>query len=338
MVDFDFHEVAFAVPVLAAAIDALDRRSDRALVLWAGVLLLIREDMGAVVMVLGLLRMLHRPRWLGAALLAVGAVVLVVVTQVVIPSLSAKGQFVYWTFDALGPDAWSALRTVVTDPLLVAREFVTPAIKVQTLALLFVPLALLPLGSPYVLVAAPLLAQRFLNSREALWTDDFHYNAPVWIVLVLAMVDAGGRWGVWERRWLRTAVVGWLLASQAVLILNGSSPLGRMIDGSAWRPTAHSVARATAVDLIPPGVCVSVDDRVAPHLIRTNRVAVIGISAPVPDYVVVDLTQRSTGYPHSPSRVALRAAVRSGYRIVWQGGGVYVLRAPEVIPRAECRG
>ena len=205
MVDFDFHEVAFAVPVLAAAIDALDRRSDRGLVLWAGVLLLIREDMGAVVMVLGLLRMLHRPRWLGAALLAVGAVVLVVVTQVVIPSLSAKGQFVYWTFDALGPDAWSALRTVVTDPLLVAREFVTPSVKLQTLALLFLPLALLPLGSPYVLVAAPLLAQRFLNSREALWTDDFHYNAPVWIVLVLAMVDAGGRWGVWERRWLRTA-------------------------------------------------------------------------------------------------------------------------------------
>ncbi len=29
MLDFDFHEIAFAVPLLALAVDALDRRADR---------------------------------------------------------------------------------------------------------------------------------------------------------------------------------------------------------------------------------------------------------------------------------------------------------------------
>jgi uncharacterized membrane protein len=338
MVDFDFHEVAFAVPLLAAAIDALDRRSDRALVLWAAALLLVREDMGAVVMMIGLIRAARRPRALGVALVGLGALVLVVVTQVVIPAMSSKGQFVYWTFDALGPDPVSAVRTILTDPLLVARELVTPGEKVRTLAYLLLPLSLLPLGSPYALLAAPLLAQRLLNSREALWSTEFHYNAPIWIILVLAMVDAGGRWGVWRRPWLRGVVIGWLVASQAWLILGGHSPLSRMLDGRAWEPTRQSIARATAVSLIPPGVCVSVDDRVAPHLIRTNRVAVPGILAPEPDYVVLDLSQRTTGYPHSLSWVALKVAERSGYALVWADSSVYVLRRPVITPRDECRG
>ena len=35
LIDFDFHEVAFATPLAALAIDALDRRDDRRLLLWA---------------------------------------------------------------------------------------------------------------------------------------------------------------------------------------------------------------------------------------------------------------------------------------------------------------
>ena len=34
LVDFDFHEIAFGTPILALAIDALDRRDDRRLLLW----------------------------------------------------------------------------------------------------------------------------------------------------------------------------------------------------------------------------------------------------------------------------------------------------------------
>ena len=36
MVDFDFHEVAWGVPILVVAVDALDRRDDRTLLIAAG--------------------------------------------------------------------------------------------------------------------------------------------------------------------------------------------------------------------------------------------------------------------------------------------------------------
>ena len=58
MIDFDFHEVAFGVPLIALAIDALDRRADRSLLIYCGLLLLVREDMGALLVMLGIIRLL----------------------------------------------------------------------------------------------------------------------------------------------------------------------------------------------------------------------------------------------------------------------------------------
>ena len=74
-----------------------------------------------------------------------------------------------------------------------AHVFFTPWVKTQTMLYLFVPLLFLPLRSRYALVALPLLAERFFNSRDQLWTTHYHYNAMPWIVLVLAAVDGAAR-------------------------------------------------------------------------------------------------------------------------------------------------
>ena len=60
LIDFDFHEIAFATPLAALAIDALDRRDDRKLVLWCALLLLVREDMGLIVALIGVLVLAQR--------------------------------------------------------------------------------------------------------------------------------------------------------------------------------------------------------------------------------------------------------------------------------------
>ncbi|MDR0417393.1 MAG: DUF2079 domain-containing protein, partial [Propionibacteriaceae bacterium] len=53
LIDFNVHEVAFAVPLLAWAVEAMDRRGRGSLLAAAGLLTLTREDMGAVVACLG---------------------------------------------------------------------------------------------------------------------------------------------------------------------------------------------------------------------------------------------------------------------------------------------
>jgi uncharacterized membrane protein len=79
MVNFDFHEIAFAVPLLAFSLSALVRRRPRPAILWALPLVFVKEDQGFTVAAIGLvmagmgLVMLARggdpsgPRWLKAS-------------------------------------------------------------------------------------------------------------------------------------------------------------------------------------------------------------------------------------------------------------------------------
>ena len=60
-VHFDFHEIALALPLIAVVIDAIDRRAWRWVVLCCVLLLGVREDMGAFVLLAGVLVALRSP-------------------------------------------------------------------------------------------------------------------------------------------------------------------------------------------------------------------------------------------------------------------------------------
>jgi uncharacterized membrane protein len=341
MVDFDFHEVAWGLPILAVAVDALDRRDDRVLLVSAGLLLLVREDMGAVLVMIGLVRLAYRPRRTGYLLIGAGIAGYLLVTAVIIPAFAPTGQFAYWTFDALGPDLPHALLTILTHPVHTVQLLFTPAIKAQTLAYFFLPLALLPLRSRYCLIAAPLLAERFFNSREHVWTTHFHYNALPWLVLVLAMVDGGARLGIWNRPKLNRVMLAWLVIVPVYLntVANITAPvIRRMLIGSAWQMDAHLRDQQAAVRQVPANVCVSVDDRLATHLITTNRVTLPGIPTPRTDFVVLDLGQEQVGFPlDSPQRV-LADSRAAGFVTVFTRGNLIVLRSPDYTGPSElCR-
>ncbi|SER90298.1 Uncharacterized membrane protein [Propionibacterium cyclohexanicum] len=333
MIDFDFHEIAFAVPLLAGVILALERRRDVPLVVCCLVLLGVREDMGAVVALVGLIRLLRAPRrWLGAALGAAGAVAFVVVTTVIVPHFNAHGSFAYWTFRELGPDAPSAAAFIVTHPLRTVELLFVPVVKLSTWAWLFLPLLLLPFASRYTLLALPLLAERFLSSRPHLWTPQFHYSAPIWVILFCAAIDALRHLPP-QRRRLGAKILAITLAGTVLLglVLSPTNhPLGRLIY-PAWRRTPHIEAQQQAVEAIPPDTCVAVDDRLAPRLTKSNRTTLPGVAQPPPDYVILDLTHAEVSYqmgtPQSHEAVYLRA----GYLPIGGEDGLVILRRPGTI-------
>ncbi|MEP6853757.1 MAG: DUF2079 domain-containing protein, partial [bacterium] len=299
MVDFDFHEIAFGVPLLAVAVDALDRRDDRALVVACALLMLTREDMGAVLVVLGLLRLRRRPRAVPVTLIAVGVTGYLVATSLVIPHFAPGGRFAYWTFDALGPNLPRSLLAIVEHPLRTVRLLVSPSVKAQTWAYLLVPWLLLSLRSPLILVAAPLLAERFFNSRDYLWTTHYHYNVLPWVVLAMAAVDGGQRLGVWRSaRWRGPALTFVAAVPLVLLIWPGPTPapIRRMITGEAFHTTAHTRDQQAAVRQVPRNVCISVDDRLAPQLTNRNRTTEPGLTTTRTDLVVLDMSQKDVGY------------------------------------------
>ena len=53
MIDFDFHEIALAVPLLAFSVSALVRRRPGAAIAWALPLVFVKEDQGFTVAAIG---------------------------------------------------------------------------------------------------------------------------------------------------------------------------------------------------------------------------------------------------------------------------------------------
>jgi hypothetical protein len=338
MVNFSFHEVAWGVPILALALDALDRGDDRRLLLWAVLLLSVREDMGILLVLLGGLRLLRpRPRRLGVALIVLGVAGYELATAVVLPAFAPGGHFAYWQYGpTLGADLPHAVLNLLLHPWRAGRLFFTPWAKTQTLVLLLGSLLFLPLRSRYAVLALPLLAQRFFEPkvRDNLWFPAYHYNALPWVILTVAMIDAAGRLGIWARPRLRALVLVLLAAAPVILIVADPAVRGRhvaplhgLFTGQVFATTDQMRAQQAVVDRIPRNVCVEADDRLAGHLTARDYVTLPPMQHGRADFVAIDLAQKDVGNFGPTPATALATALGQGYVEVFQQRGLRLLRS-----------
>ncbi len=203
------------------------------------------------------------------------------------------------------------------------------------------PLAFLPLRSRYLLVVVPLLAERFFNSRDLLWSTHFHYNAMPWTVLTLAMIDGAARLHLFERRPWRYALMSWLVVVPIWIGLFSTvvpNDIQRLINGSAFGSTAESRASAAVTAMVPDDVCVAADDHLAPHLTRRDYVTLADAQYGTADFVALDFKYSDVG-DFGPSPTEVLARFRSaGYRAVFVQDGVMLLKSPNYAgPSAACK-
>ena len=204
---FNFHEVAFAPVLTAVALERIQAgRLRTALIAMAG-MLLVKEDMGLMVASIGLYllikrsRSVPRQRLVGLILIVVGLVDTIVAVYVLIPAFGGRSDY-YWAYDAFGHNAGQALRFMISHPISVVREFVTPSVKLHTMIWLLLPFAFLSLLSPITITALPLLLERMLASQDPnWWVWYYQYNAFLIIPIVLGAVDGAVR----LQRWINAA-------------------------------------------------------------------------------------------------------------------------------------
>lgn len=204
LVGYDFHSLAFSVPILAMAIERADAGRWPGATIWVLSLVLVREDLALIVVAFGIYAAIRGRRLLGVALALVGATMFGVLTDLVVPAL-AGGTYPHWSYQELGSGPGPALRYVVTHPLTTLRLMVTPRTKLGLMAWTLLPGGLLALASPVAILAIPALLERLLSQRPEVWQTKFQYSAPLAPIVGMAVID--GLWRaarLYDGRWRRT--------------------------------------------------------------------------------------------------------------------------------------
>ena len=333
-VGFDVHEVAFAVPMLSFAAVALAHRRWRAAVAWALPLLLVKEDLGLTVAVVGLYIAFHGARRLGLATAVIGALGTWLEMDVLIPA-ARHGRYAYS----------SSLDGTLLNPgpaglAHAALAFVTPEIKLHTVLLLLIPTAFLALRSPLLLLAVPTLAWRFLSTNPVYWGTGYQYSAVLMPIVFAAFVDTLVRLrGTGDRRAAAVIWAGLIVSLSASMLYLPSFPLANLTRPSWWRDDPRVAAADRVMDLIPDGVSVAASNQLVPQLTDRDAVSLFQKSTatmrPLPDWVLVDVGATRT-FPDPPAvEQATIARLRTeGYQTAADQDG-YLLLHLQANPRGD---
>ena len=318
-----FHEVAFAVPLTALALERLQAGRYRQACLAVLALLLVKEDMGLVVAIFGLLVAFRGKRRLGLVTAGIGAVAFVVVMLVLIPAAGGRSDY-YWMYDQLGAGPAEAFWHIVTHPLHTISVAMHPGTKLVTLLWLFGMLGFAALGSPLVLLTLPMLAERLFSSNPNHWNIEHHYDAFLWPILLFAAMDTVSRLA--ERRRRPGIPRRWALGTLvAIAVLSTFRfPAETLVTG--WRLGEREQAAAAAIGYIPDGVTVEADNRLGPHLTTRTTVLLLDQTPRGSDWVIVDTAKRSFPFESVAEQLDRLAMARAeGFDVIFERSGYVVL-------------
>ena len=366
MIDFDFHEIAFAVPLLAFSLSALVRRRLRPAVLWALPLVFVKEDQGFTIAAIGLLmagmglaqlrkirngvspgeslsRTLNDPSaWIlaGVFLAVWGLAWSALAIEVIIPHFNPTHHYPYWgNGGVIAPGGPMSLGAVGHQFAVAGTE------KLWTVYLILLPVAFLALRSPVALIAVPSLALRFVSTNNYYWGDGWHYNATVMPIVFLAAIDGMARFraaserratgaGTGRRARRRLPAPGEAVARYAAIVMVVIAgwtafrvPLDGLWNSQTYAITPHVSAEDAAMAKVPDGVTVESTLTMLAPLAARDETYWIGTSPnPAPQYIVFD--NDDSGWAPASNVLQFVEQRHTGYEYarIFLDNNVYVFR------------
>ena len=339
LADFDFHEIAFAVPLLAFSLSALARGRVRATVCWALPLVFVKEDQGFTVAAIGIYLVLSSLRGtLNVRRAAAGQFLLIwgfawsfLAIGVIIPHFNPAHHYDYWSDGGVfSPGAHLSLAGLVSQ-----LGHAWPA-KLETVAMLLLPTAFLALRSPLALIAVPSLLLRFVSTDSAFWGTYWHYNATVMPIIFVAAVDGLARIGAGGDQLpdLRGKVLGAVRRYAAALMVviavpvAFQFPLSDLWHAQTYQVSPHVAADQAAMARVPDGASVLTTlGLLAPLAARADTYWIGNSGNPQTQYIVFD--GPNSGY--SPAIKDVPAFIAGlypphTYTEIFAADGVYVFR------------
>ena len=317
-VGFDFHEIAFAVPLLAFSLSALGQGRLGVAAAWAFPLILVKEDLGlAAVAVIGVLIAWRGAHRLGIITAIVGVAATLLEVTVLLPLVNSTGSYAYWNRLSSGT---SVLQVAVT----------SLDVKALTVILTLGITAFAALYSPLVLVAVPTLVWRFASNNQNYWATDFQYSAVLMPIVMAAMIDTLARWRSRETKrgkWgIRLALV---VGSAVTLASIPTHPFSKLFGPQLWQSNSQIAAISAALAKIPDGATVSASDNIVPQLTSRTTVTLFGLArldSVRPEWILVDpnSTRHYRVSPEQEKRDLINAEA-DGYSVAMSRDSIILL-------------
>ncbi|MGI4893733.1 MAG: DUF2079 domain-containing protein [Janthinobacterium lividum] len=299
---FDVHEVALAVPFLALSATALLERRHLAAAGWSLPLLVVKEDLGATVMVVAVLVFCSGRRRLGVllALAAVAGLALALGTMAAVsPAHDLSRLSVFSAAGAAGPTVWE---------------------RSELLLVVVVGGGVVWVRSPLALLTVPTLMWRLASHERSYVSSVLHYDAVLVPVIGVALVDVLRRLATVDSRDRPRlgAGIAWAGAGCSAVVTAILLPPATVFTSvTAWEPGPRLTALREAAVTIPQGARVAADSSSGAYLLGRSGGDhdVFGWSAdqPVdtlPQWVVIATDRASVGTTLPQSRAWL-ARVRT---------------------------
>jgi uncharacterized membrane protein len=274
---FPFHQVVFAVPLMAVMLERFQAGAHRQAAVAALLLLGVREDLGLLISVFGMLLLLRGSTRLGAGLAIGGVAATLFIASVLMPALGASPDR-NWNYAHFATNPLRLLIALATNPI-DAMEYALGPPRARTLLWLFAPTLFLAFRSPLLLLAAPLLAVRLLSNNPPHWATSFHYNAFVVVPIFCAAVDGARRLGTVDLpvvgRRLRLDLA-WAIAVGAIALnVLPEWPFWHLFEKGWWYPRTPATRSAhEAISRVPEGAFVAAANGPGVHMTVGRKVIV----------------------------------------------------------------
>lgn len=270
---FDYHPESFAPLLFGLALWFMHKRRLGALFVTALLILTIKEEMGLIVIMMGLYLAVFKGRPLaGLGLSALGAATFLVVMKLVMPAFIAphndlSGYLYLERYAHLGNSFAEVAQAAFLSPFEALRLSSSP-FRILNLVLLFAFLGFLPLlGWRVLLMIAPLLGYSYLSSRSAQFDLRYQYLAStvpfLWLAALQGFLVCRARLGrlgeasPWPARLGRAARSGvWILVVGSLGMQIGWTRVSQ-----PFTPRAPWSAVKEAAELVPPAASISVPNQ-----------------------------------------------------------------------------
>jgi uncharacterized membrane protein len=301
----DFHQVALAVPLLSLSFHLLLTRRDLFFVIPLAFLLLVKEEMGLIIAMLGVFTLVwQRRRLLGGMLVAAGMTWTWVMVVWVIPAFHPQSTYIYGAlYEDPDVSMLASIFGLLTNPVETAWIVLAQHKMVYVLQLL-VPISGIPLlGAPALLMALPVLIAVLLTDRLPRELIQLHYSATILPALLAATIMGIG----WMKarttmNWSRIAsIIGVVLLASSLL---GAYYIGPLPGAVSYVPgdyqMEHRIRIARRIMArIPAEASVIAQSNLVPQMSHRPTIQVFGYSDPSlqPDYYFLDTHPDARRYP-----------------------------------------